>query len=62
VSLEIAERSVREGDLAGALMALQDQVRKNPSTSDLRVFLFQLLAVLGEWDRALTQLNVAASR
>jgi type VI secretion system protein ImpE len=60
VSLEIAERAVREGDLAGALMALQDQVRKDPSKSDLRVFLFQLLAVLGEWDRALTQLNVAA--
>ncbi len=60
MSLEIAERSVREGDLAGALMALQGQVRKAPSRADLRVFLFQLLSVLGEWDRALTQLNVAA--
>jgi type VI secretion system protein ImpE len=60
VSLEIAERSVREGDLAGALMALQEQVRKAPAKADLRVFLFQLLSVLGEWDRALTQLNVAA--
>jgi type VI secretion system protein ImpE len=60
VSLEIAERSVHDGDLAGSLMALQEQVRKDPSKADLRVFLFQLLAVLGEWDRALTQLNVAA--
>ncbi len=60
MSIEIAERSVREGDLAGALMALQEQVRKTPARADLRVFLFQLLSVLGEWDRALTQLNVAA--
>ena len=60
MSLETAERSVREGDLAGAVAALQEQVRKNPSAADLRVFLFQILAVLGEWDRALTQLNVAA--
>jgi type VI secretion system protein ImpE len=41
-------------------MALQEQVRREPSKADLRVFLFQLLAVLGEWERALTQLNVAA--
>jgi type VI secretion system protein ImpE len=60
VSLEIAEQLVREGDLAGSLMALQEQVRREPSKADLRVFLFQLLAVLGEWERALTQLNVAA--
>jgi type VI secretion system protein ImpE len=60
VSLEIAEQLVREGDLAGSLMALQEQVRREPSKVDLRVFLFQLLAVLGEWERALTQLNVAA--
>ena len=29
-------------------------------TPKLRVFLFQLLCVLGQWERALTQLNVAA--
>ena len=28
--------------------------------ADLRVFLFQLLSVLGQWERALNQLNVAA--
>ena len=60
MSLEMAERSVREGDLEGGLIALQEQVRRDPSKADLRVFLFQLLSVLGEWDRALTQLNVAA--
>ena len=60
MSLDVAERSVREGDLEGALLALQDQVRKDPSNANLRVFLFQLLAVMGEWHRALTQLDVAA--
>jgi type VI secretion system protein ImpE len=60
MSLETAERAVRDGDLDAALAALQDQVRKAPERANLRVFLFQLLAVLGQWDRALTQLNVAA--
>jgi len=42
-----------------ALAALQDQVRAEPSEARHRIFLFQLLSVLGQWDRALTQLNVA---
>lgn len=51
---------VKEGKLAEALARLQDQVRKEPAKSQHRVFLFQLLCVTGAWDRALTQLNVAA--
>jgi type VI secretion system protein ImpE len=35
-------------------------VRARPSDSKLRIFLFQLLALLGQWERALNQLNVAA--
>jgi len=35
-------------------------VRANPADARLRIFLFQLLAVLGNWERALNQLNVAA--
>ncbi len=42
-----------------ALSVLQNQVRAEPSEARHRVFLFQLLSVLGQWDRALTQLNVA---
>jgi type VI secretion system protein ImpE len=60
MSREDAERAVREGDLQQALGSLQDQVRRNPSDADLRVFLFQLLSVMGQWERAQTQLNVAA--
>ncbi|MFT5532232.1 MAG: type VI secretion system protein ImpE [Candidatus Paceibacteria bacterium] len=54
-----AEQLVREGDPVAALTALQDQIRKDPSSAKLRTFLFQLLSVLGQWPRALTQLNVA---
>lgn len=54
-----AEESLKQGDLEGTLQKLQDQVRAQPAKSEYRIFLFQLLAVLGQWDRALTQLNVA---
>jgi len=51
---------LKTGDPAGALKALQEEVRAKPQDAKLRVFLFQLLCVLGQWDRALNQLNVAA--
>ncbi len=51
---------LKEGKLADALARLQEQVRKEPAKAQHRVFLFQLLCVTGAWDRALTQLNVAA--
>ena len=60
MSLQVAEQAVRQGDLATALTELQNRVRQEPSKSELRVFLFQLLSVLGQWDRAQTQLDVAA--
>ncbi len=60
MSLDAAERAVRDGDLDGALTYLQEQVRKEPANAGLRVFLFQLLSVLGRWERAGTQLDVAA--
>ena len=55
-----AQQAVKDGDPAAALKLLQDQVRGRPQDASLRVFLFQLLCVLGQWDRALTQLKVAA--
>lgn len=54
-----AEEAVRAGQLDDALVLLQQQVRARPAEARLRVFLFQLLCVRGEWNRALTQLNVA---
>lgn len=55
-----AEELLRAGNLSEALKLLQDQVRHDPANAKSRVFLFQLLSVLGQWDRAMTQLNVAA--
>lgn len=53
------EALLAENDVAGALQALQQKIRSKPADSQLRVFLFQLYAVLGQWDKALTQLNLA---
>ncbi|MGQ0697752.1 MAG: type VI secretion system accessory protein TagJ [Panacagrimonas sp.] len=57
---EAAEQAVREGRPDLALAALQDAVRAKPGDAKLRVFLFQLLCVEGQWQRALNQLNVCA--
>lgn len=53
-----AEAALREGRLDEALDLLQADIRKKPQDKALRVFLFQLLAVSGAWERALRQLNV----
>lgn len=53
-----AEDFVRAGDVEGALHDLQQRVRKKPEDAASRVFLFQLLSVLGQWKRALAQLDV----
>ena len=54
----IAEQAIREGELDQALAAVQDAVRGQPAKAEHRVSLFQLLAVAGEWAKALRQLNV----
>jgi len=55
-----AEQSLREGRPQDALAQLQQQVRTDPGNAGYRVFLFQLLCVLGDWDRARDQLKVLA--
>ena len=54
----LADQSLREGRLDEALAQLQEQVRKDPANAKYRTFLFQLLAVMGQWERAMTQLKV----
>ena len=46
------------GEPAQALALLQAEVRREPANARLRIFLFQLLCVLGQWQRAATQLEV----
>lgn len=56
----LAEAYFQKGDLDGALKKLTEQIRSHPDNSRDRIFLFQLLVVNGEWQRALTQLDVLA--
>lgn len=52
------DQLLQAGDLGGALKALQQQVRAKAADVKLRIFLFQLLSILGQWQRALDQLKV----
>jgi type VI secretion system protein ImpE len=52
------ERLIAEGDPRAALASLQGAVRDRPDDAALRVFLFQLLCVLGQWERAQAQLEL----
>jgi len=61
VAIATAEENLREGEIATALKLLQDKVRAVPADAKPRIFLFQLLAVMGQWERALNQLDVAAT-
>lgn len=53
-----AEDSFKAGRLAAALDELQAEVRQKPADAKLRIFLAQLLMMMGQWDRAVTQLKV----
>ena len=55
-----AEDFIKAGNLAQALLHVQDDVRKNPADVKLRILLFQLLSVVGDWQRAADQLGAAA--
>lgn len=52
---DIGARSLKEW-----LFNTQQQVKKDPTKVKYRILLFQLLCLLGDWERALTQLNVMA--
>lgn len=52
---------IRSGDVAGARAALIDEVRSKPDDRKSRMFLSQVLLVLGEWDKALTHMKALAN-
>jgi type VI secretion system protein ImpE len=52
---------IRKGDLGGARAALVEEVRANPGDMRPRMFLSQVLCVLGEWDKAEAHLRAMAS-
>ena len=54
-----AETLLQAGDPKAALQMLMEQVKKNPADAKLRIFLFQLMAINGQWKRAQNQLEIA---
>ena len=56
----LADDSLRQGNLPEALAEVESAIRQDPANVKYRVFIFQLLAVMGDWQRALDQLNVIA--
>ena len=52
------EQHLKQGKLAEALASLESEVRLHPSLPKHRIFLFQLLSVMGQWERAAKQLDV----
>jgi type VI secretion system protein ImpE len=55
-----ARSLLRSAGCEAALEQLKKDVRKAPREPRLRTFLFQMFCIAGAWDRALTQLAVAA--
>lgn len=55
-----ADEMLRGGDIEGARGALMETVRARPTDEKARMFLFQLLCVAGEWDKARRQLEALA--
>ena len=56
------EALLQQGKVSDAMTSLQGEVRAAPNDPKLRVFLFQLMAVLGQWERAATQLKVCGDQ
>ena len=55
-----ADTLLSSGDIDGARAHLIDEVRASPANWQARSFLFQILALRGEWERAEKQLDTLA--
>ena len=55
----LAQDYLKDGDIAETLSAVKTAIMEDPAKVENRTFLFQLLAVTGDWERALNQLNLA---
>lgn len=53
-----AESLLQSGDLAACKTQLFNEIKKDPSNLQLRIFLFQLSCINRDWQRAITQLEV----
>lgn len=53
-----AESLLQAGDLASCKVQLFNEIKKDPSNVNLRIFLFQLSCINRDWQRAKNQLDV----
>jgi type VI secretion system protein ImpE len=56
--MSTVDEVVRQGNLEEALATVEASIRKAPAEPKHRVLLFQILSLMGKWDRAMTQLKV----
>lgn len=56
---DVALESLKAGRLQESLDRLQAEIRSDAGDAKKRVFLFQLLCLVGRWERAATQLEVS---
>ena len=57
-----AKQLLQQAKVPEALAALQNEVRAAPNDAKLRVFLFQIMAITGQWERAANQLKVCTDQ
>jgi type VI secretion system protein ImpE len=55
-----ADILLKQGDLSGARAALVAKVKAAPTDAEARMFLFQLMCVQGDWDKASIHLRTLA--
>ncbi len=51
------EAALKQGDLTTALAEIRNSVRKEPTNEDLRLLMFQILALRAEWTSAKNQID-----
>jgi len=57
---QLGDEFLKSGDLEGARKALVETVQRAPNDTGARMFLWQLMAICGDWDRAAAQLRTLA--
>lgn len=60
--MSTADDLIRDGDVGAARAALIEEVKARPEDRRSRMFLSQILMVLGEWDKALTHVKTIANQ
>ena len=56
----LADEALQRGDFDACRSILIEEVKRNPADHQARMFLFQLLAVCGEWEKSGAQLRALA--